>query len=171
MSRSAPPPDSAHCAIRLRGAVTLLSRRLRPAPQQGGISVAKLSAIGQLYRAGPSTPTELAAREGVKLQSLTRLLAELEDDGWITRKAHASDGRQSLLRLTRLGSKRLAAAVHAGEASLAKIIDATLGESERVVLLQACKLIEGISEALAADAQDDAPTSNASTRKRVAERS
>jgi DNA-binding MarR family transcriptional regulator len=171
MSRSDPPLDSAHCAIRLRGAVTLLTRRLRPALQQGGISVAKLSAIGQLYRAGPSTPTELAAREGVKLQSLTRLLAELEDDGWISRKAHASDGRQSLLSLTRLGSKRLAAAIHAGEASLAKVIEATLGEHERAVLLQACTLIEGISEALAADAQEDAPPSTSSPRRRVAERS
>lgn len=154
MSRTQPPPDSAHCAIRLRGAVTLLARRLRPSPQQGGLSAAKLSAIGQLYRAGAMTPTDLAAREGVKLQSLTRLLAELEEDGWIARKAHASDGRQSLLSLTRTGSKRLAAAVHAGEASLAKVIGTTLGDHERAVLLEACTLIESISEVLAAETHD-----------------
>jgi DNA-binding MarR family transcriptional regulator len=152
MSKPIPRPDAAHCAIRLRAAVTLLARRLRPAPLQGGISVAKLSVIGQIYRMGPLTPTELSAREGVKLQSLTRLLAELESDGWIARKAHASDGRQSVLSLTRLGSKQLARTVQAGEASLARVIGSTLGDEERAVLLQACALIDGISEALSAEA-------------------
>ena len=151
MSKPIPQPDAAHCAIRLRAAVTLLSRRLRPAPLQGGISVAKLSVIGQLYRMGALTPTELSAREGVKLQSLTRLLAELESEGWIARKAHASDGRQSVLSLTRLGSKQLARTVRAGEASLAQVIESTLGDEERAVLLQACALIDGISESLSVD--------------------
>jgi len=151
MSKPIPQPDAAHCAIRLRAAVTLLSRRLRPAPLQGGISVAKLSVIGQLYRTGPLTPTELSVREGVKLQSLTRLLAELESEGWIARKAHASDGRQSVLSLTRLGSKQLARTVRAGEASLAQVIESTLGDEERAVLLQACALIDGISESLSVD--------------------
>jgi DNA-binding MarR family transcriptional regulator len=173
MSKPSPHPDAAHCAVRLRGAVTLLSRRLRPAPQQGGTSVAKLSVIGQLYRAGPLTPTELAEREGVKLQSLTRLLAELEGDGWVARKADASDGRRSLLSLTRLGSERLTVAVHAGEASLARVIESTLGDQERALLMEACVLMEAISEALAAEAADpvDAtPRPGAPRTKRVAER-
>lgn len=90
------------------------------------------------------TPTELAAREGVKLQSLTRLLAELEADGWLARKAHASDGRQSLLSLTRTGMKRLTSTVRAGNISLARIIEATLTETERALLLRACGILEGI---------------------------
>ena len=139
--------NSADCAARLRGAVTTLSRRLRPAPQDG-ISVAKLSVIGRLYRASAMTPTELAAREGVKLQSLTRLFAELEADGWVNRKAHASDGRQSLLSLTPTGRKRLASTVRAGDVSLAKVIETALSESERGVLMRACKVLEDIAEAL-----------------------
>lgn len=141
------PTNSADCAARLRGAVTTLSRRLRPTPQDG-ISVAKLSVIGHLYRAGAMTPTELAAREGVKLQSLTRLFAELEADGWVNRKTHASDGRQSLLSLTPIGRKRLASTVRAGNVSLAKVIETTLSEPERAVLIRACALLEGIVEAL-----------------------
>ncbi|MGJ7510143.1 MarR family winged helix-turn-helix transcriptional regulator [Variovorax sp. GT1P44] len=136
--------DSAQCAARLRSAVTTLSRRLRPTSQQGGLSVAKLSVVGQLYRGGAMTPTELAAREGVKLQSLTRLLAELEADGWLARKAHASDGRQSLLSLTRTGVKRLTSTVHAGDVSLARIIETTLTEAERALLLRACGILEGL---------------------------
>ncbi|MDM0073823.1 MarR family transcriptional regulator [Variovorax sp. J2P1-59] len=150
------PSDASDCAARLRIAVTTLSRRLRPAPE-GGISVAKLSVIGRLYRAGAMTPTELAAREGVKLQSLTRLLAELEADGWLGRKAHASDGRQSLLSLTATGRKRLVSTVRAGDVSLAKVIETTLNESDRAVLMRACALLEGIVESLDGEASGTSP--------------
>ncbi|MFS2168281.1 MarR family transcriptional regulator, partial [Variovorax sp. Varisp62] len=61
--------------------------------------MAKLSVLGQLHRYGPCTPTALAGLERVKLQSLTRLLAELEAEGWIGRTPHPSDGRQWLLSL------------------------------------------------------------------------
>jgi DNA-binding MarR family transcriptional regulator len=141
-------PDAAQCAHRLRGAVTLLSRRLRPALQDAGLSVAKLSVIGRLYRTGPMTPTELAQREGVMPQSLTRLLAELEADGWLARKADAADGRRSLLRLTRSGARRLVTAVQAGEASLAEIIDARLNPQQRALLLEACALLDDIAGVL-----------------------
>ena len=41
--------------------------------------------------------------------------------------------------------------VQAGEASLARVIGSTLGDEERAVLLQACALIDGISESLSVD--------------------
>jgi DNA-binding MarR family transcriptional regulator len=140
--------DAAHCAVRLRRAVLVLARRLRPALRGDDISAAKLSVIGQLYRGGPMTPTELAAREGVKLPSLTRLVAELEYDGWLARKAHASDGRRTLLGLTALGRKRLVSAARASDAPLADAIATTIGADERRVLLQACALLERIGEAM-----------------------
>lgn len=140
--------ETAQCALRLRRAVLVLARRLRPALQRDGISAAKLSVIGQLYRAGPMTPTELAAREGVKLPSLTRLVAELEDDGWLAREAHASDGRRSLLALTALGRRRLVAGAQAADAPLAEVIATHISAEERRVLLQACALLEKIGEAL-----------------------
>jgi len=146
-------PDAARCAVQLRRAVLVLARRLRPSLHGDGISAAKLSVIGQLYRAGPMTPTELAAREGVKLPSLTRLVAELEADGWLARKAHASDGRRSLLALTAIGRKRLVAAAQASDAPLADAIAATISVEERRVLLQACTLLERIGEALGGRAE------------------
>ncbi|MGH8821338.1 MAG: MarR family transcriptional regulator [Rhodoferax sp.] len=109
--------------------------------------MAKLNVIGQIYRAGSITPTELAAREGVKIQTLTRLLAELEAEGWLTRVPDASDGRQSLLSMTPLGKKRLAGASRASDALLARIIGATLSADERTLLLRACVLLEGLGEA------------------------
>ena len=138
--------DAAHCAARLRVAISFLGRRLRPNAQRSGLSAGKLSVLGQLYRFGPGSPSELATREGVKLQALTRLLAELESEGWLLREAHASDGRQSVLSLTQPGLKRLADEVREREAGLASVIDAALNVDERARLLDACALLDRLCE-------------------------
>lgn len=145
------PVDTEHCAVRLRAAVMQLARQLRSDMQRDGLSVSILSALGQLYRDGPMTPTELARREGVKLQSLTRLLAELEFEGWIERKASTSDARQSVLSISRQGSKRLGTAVKAGELSLAQVIETRLSEEEQILLLRACTLLDTLGEAMRAE--------------------
>lgn len=149
--------DAASCAVRLRRAVLVLARRLRPALQRDGISAAKLSVIGQLHRNGPMSPTELAEREGVKLPSLTRLVAELEGDGWLVRKADASDGRRSLLGLTSSGRKRLVSAAQASDAPLADAIATIVGVDERLVLQQACALLERIGEVMDGHARNASP--------------
>jgi hypothetical protein len=65
------------------------------------------------------SPTELARGEGVRLQSLTRLLAELQAEGWLRRRDDPADGRRSLLALTPKGSAGLRAAVEAAEQAMA----------------------------------------------------
>jgi DNA-binding MarR family transcriptional regulator len=154
---SSPTPDPALCATRLRSAVSQLARQLRSgsvAPD--GPSVAKLSVLGQLHLHGPCTPTALAALERVKLQSLTRLLAELDAEGWTARTPHPSDGRQWLLSLTPEGTRRLKALMRSREAALAEAIGAQLDAGQRALLLEACGLIDGIAAAL--DSGAKAPT-------------
>ncbi|SOD23532.1 DNA-binding transcriptional regulator, MarR family [Variovorax sp. YR752] len=142
-------PDPAQCAWRLRTSVSQLTRQLRSgSAAPDGPSVAKLSVLGQLHRHGPCTPTTLAGLERVKLQSLTRLLAELEAEGWIGRTPHPTDGRQWLLSLTAEGIRRLKALMRSREAALAEVIGATLDADQRALLLQACGLIDGIAAAL-----------------------
>lgn len=123
-----------------------LARQLRDATPDGP-SVAQLSVLGQLHRQGPCTPTALAALERVRLQSLTRLLATLEAEGWIDRSAHPSDGRQSLLALTAEGRRRLQALMRTREAALAAAI-ATLDAEQQALLMQACGLIDGLAASL-----------------------
>ena len=149
---ASPIPDPAQCASRLRTSVSLLSRQLRSgSAAPDGPSVAKLSVLGQLHRHGPCTPTALAGLERVKLQSLTRLWAELEAEGWIGRTPHPTDGRQWLLSLTAEGVRRLKALMRRREAALAEAIGATLDAGQRALLLQACGLIDGIAAALDSD--------------------
>ena len=141
-------PSPVQCAARLRTSVFHLSRHLRASLLQETGSVAALSLLGHLQRGGPLSPTELAARDGVKLQSLTRLLASLEAEGWSLRHPNPADRRQSLLSITPRGLKRLQAGVQAGEASLAAVIASRLGAEDCMVLLKACELMDTLAEAM-----------------------
>ncbi|CAA2108685.1 MarR family winged helix-turn-helix transcriptional regulator [Variovorax paradoxus] len=146
---SSATPDPALCASRLRTSVSQLARQLRSSSvAPDGPSVAKLSVLGRLHLHGPCSPTALAAFERVKLQSLTRLLAELDAEGWTARTPHPSDGRQWLLSLTPEGTRRLKALMRSREAALAEAIDATLDRRQRALLLEACALIDGIADTL-----------------------
>ena len=125
-----------------------LSRHLRSGMQHDGLPVAMLSVLGQLYRGGPMTPTELARREGVKLQSLTRLLAELESEAWVERSVSAADARQSLLTITPRGKKRLGGAAQGADVPLAQAIATRLSTQDQALLLRACGVLASLGDAL-----------------------
>jgi DNA-binding MarR family transcriptional regulator len=150
------PSSSVQCAVRLRASVFHLSRRLRSTLLQETGSLAALSVLGHLHRGGPLSPTDLAARDGVKLQSLTRLLAGIEAEGWAARQPNPADRRQSVLSLTPQGLKRLQAGVQAGEASLASAIEKRLGAEDRALLLRACELMDALADAMEGGAAADA---------------
>jgi DNA-binding MarR family transcriptional regulator len=140
--------DPKHTAVRLRVSLFALMRQLRQTGPADGIGSARLSVLGALYRRGPMTPTELAAHERVKLQTLTRLLAELEADGWLVREPDPEDGRRSVLSLTRLGARELTADVQRREASLAAAIASALTPAQQAQLLKACEALDAVTEAL-----------------------
>jgi len=142
-----PRPDAIHTAVRLRGAVSALMRRLRSEAAPDGPGTAKLSVLGQLYRLGPLTPTQLAGHERVKPQTLTRLLSELEAAGCLTRRPHEADGRQTLLELSPAGAELLMAEVRRRESSLAEALQTQLTAAERAQLLAACELLDRLAEA------------------------
>jgi DNA-binding MarR family transcriptional regulator len=151
MPKALPETTPRECAVRLRATVSQLTRRLRAVLPVNSVSVAKLTVLGHLHRLGALTPSDLARRERVKLQTLTRLLAELEADRWVRRDAHALDKRQSLLSLTALGKRALANDVHRREASLVEAISATLSPTEQAQLLRACALMDRVAQAVGAN--------------------
>jgi len=132
----------------LRASVLQLARRLRPGLEAEGMGTLKLSVLSRLGRQGPMSPTELARGEGVRLQSLTRLIAELEADGWVHRSADPADGRRALLALTRQGMAGLRAAVEAAEQAMASHLQA-LPADDLAVLQRACGLLDQLEHSLA----------------------
>lgn len=143
-----PADNVAHVAIRLRASVSHLGRQLRAGMPAQALGGAALSALSQLYRRGALTPTRLAQHEGVRLQTLTRLLAELEAAGLVSRRPHEHDGRQTVLALTARGARVLTAEAQRREASLAAVLSARLSAAERAALLKACELIDRVADGI-----------------------
>ena len=139
---------AAQVAVRLRAATSALMRGLRVDAAPGALAPAKWSVLAQLHRLGPLTPSALAQHERVRLQTLTRLLAELEVAGLIARDVDAADGRRRVLSLTTAGRIVLTAEVHRREASLRQAVQAVLSPAERKTLLAACALLERVGAAL-----------------------
>jgi len=140
--------SAGHVAIRLRASVSGLIRRLRHDLTPGALAPAKWSVLAQLHRLGPLAPSELARHERVRLQTLTRLLAEIETAGLIARDVDKADGRRRVLSLSRAGHALLAAEVHRREASLRLALQERLTPAERGALLDACALLDRIGDAL-----------------------
>lgn len=143
MSDSGPAdvPVERTLASRLRLAVVRLNRRLRSQRASSGVSLTQLAAMSTLYKCGPLTPGELAAREGVQPPSMTRVIAALEEYGFVTRQPHPTDGRQAIVALTERGLAYHDAEVSIREAWLDRRL-AELDEDERALLSQAAEIIE-----------------------------
>ncbi|QRK04294.1 MarR family transcriptional regulator [Archangium violaceum] len=72
-----------------------------------GLSQARFIVLMTLQREEELRPAELAERTGVTRATVTGLLDGLEKEGLILRRAHAEDGRMSLVRLSAKGRQRL----------------------------------------------------------------
>lgn len=79
-----------------------LNRRLRGAG--GGLSHGLLSALATVNKDGPMRLAELAQLEQVSAPSTTRLVAELESQGLVSRRPDPIDGRAILISVTSKGT-------------------------------------------------------------------
>src|ERR1700745_3933060 len=86
---------------RLRVAIARLSRRLRR-HELAGLTPTQLAALSTVERSGPLRLGDLAAAEGIAPSTLTRLVAVLEEAGYVTRRPDPSDARASTIAITPL---------------------------------------------------------------------
>src|SRR6201997_727574 len=91
---------------RLRVALARLSRRMRR-HQLAGLTPTQLAALSTVERAGPLRLGDLAAAEGIAPSTLTRMVAFLEDLGYVRRDADPRDARASTLAITPNGHDTL----------------------------------------------------------------
>jgi DNA-binding MarR family transcriptional regulator len=145
----APPADlRRETANRLRIAIGAFKRRVREASVAGDLTNPQITALARLDSLGPVTTTGLARREQITPQAMGATVASLEKLGLVTRSAHATDARQSILSLTPEGL----AALHSGRDAVAGKVTAVLEESftdeEVATLAAAAPLIERLAELL-----------------------
>jgi DNA-binding MarR family transcriptional regulator len=96
------PDTSEAIAGRLRISATRLARRLRQEAHTG-LSPSQLSALTAVERHGPLTLGALADHEQVAPPSITRVVAKLEADGFLTRQPDPADRRVTRVVVTPKG--------------------------------------------------------------------
>ena len=106
---------------RLAFATGRLNRRLRSAG--GGLSHGLLSALATVSKQGPMRLAELSQLESVSAPSTTRLVAELEGKGLVTRATDPADGRAILISITETGITTIAAARAARAEMVAELFE------------------------------------------------
>ena len=125
---SNPAADSV--SLLLRGIMSL-SRRLRTERPPGSLSLSGLGILGTLHRRGPLVATLLAVEERQQPQSLSRLLADLEQARLIDRKRSQCDRREIQLTLTEKGRHVLTDDMAARRAWLDNTMDCALTAADR----------------------------------------
>ena len=94
----------ASAATELRESMMAVTRQLRRHRPDNGLTLSQMQLLGEVSRTGVTTPAELGARMGVKVQSLTDSLNELESRALIARRPDAADRRRQLVEITPDGS-------------------------------------------------------------------
>ncbi|MEW2530705.1 MarR family transcriptional regulator [Streptomyces sp. NPDC047071] len=137
-----PLPESAAVAAELRTAMGKLTRRVKLEDQMPHGQVAVL---GALDRSGAMTTSELAADQRVRPQSMARAVGLLMEQGLITRRAHPTDGRKSLVELSAAGRALLEEERGRRADWLARAIEAELTPEERKLLARGIGLVERLA--------------------------
>jgi DNA-binding MarR family transcriptional regulator len=140
--------DSAVDVTRLRVAIARLSRRLRRNDSYG-LTPTQLAALATVERSGPLRLGDLAAAEGIAPSTLTRLVAALEESGYVRRDADPRDARASTLAITGKGHAMMEGLRAESTAVLARSL-MVLTPEQRAALAAALPVLEQLAEEPAA---------------------
>jgi DNA-binding MarR family transcriptional regulator len=135
--------EVASVADRLHSASIHLLRRVRKEDEASGLSPARLSALSVVVFAGPLTLGRLAAAEGVKPPTMTRIVAALEADGLVRRRPVPGDRRAVAISATARGSSLLQTARRRRIAHLTGLIGPLEGR-DLAVLEEAADILERV---------------------------
>ncbi|MFJ4777797.1 MarR family winged helix-turn-helix transcriptional regulator [Streptomyces sp. NPDC088762] len=154
-------PEAATLAAELRTAMGKLTRRakhedrnplghaaalgVRHVKHEDRIPHGHAAVLGVLARDGAMTTSDLATDQGVRPQSMARAVGLLLEQGLLTRRAHPTDGRKSLLELSDAGRAALEAERGRRAGWLALAIEAELTEEERELLARSTALMERLA--------------------------
>jgi DNA-binding MarR family transcriptional regulator len=139
--------SDAGLASELRLSVMRLRRRLSGERHpDNALSMGAMAVLGCLNRNGDVTLGELAAHERIQPPSMTRIVNALEEGGYVSRRAHETDGRQVVVVLSDQGRTTLRADRARRDAWLARRLR-DLTPDERDTLRRAAPLLERLATA------------------------
>ncbi len=135
-------------AAALQMSIGLCIRQLRQVQVEGDLSLPEASVLKRLDRNGPTSVTELAKVEQISVQSIGATLGSLEARGLVERRPHPSDGRRSVLSITKAGVRALEDKHNGRAEQLARVLSSEFSPSELRQLMVAAPLIERLAQHL-----------------------
>jgi DNA-binding MarR family transcriptional regulator len=134
---------------RLRAAIGKLSRRLRPTVAGSGLTPSQTSVLFTIVRFGPLRLSDLAEIESLNPTMLSRIAAQLCEDGLIRREADPNDRRAAFVRATAAG-RRMRERIQRERAQALSAHVEALDEHQREALWAALPVLEELAERLPA---------------------
>jgi DNA-binding MarR family transcriptional regulator len=148
-------PDRTEIAARLAAAVGRINRRARTDSAALGYGI--VSALATIQREGPLRPGDLSRIEVVTKPTMTRILTELEQRGFIEREADPRDGRAFMVSATPEGIAAVERARSDRTGIVAELI-AELPETDVDAIAAALDALERVAQG---DRTQEAHTSEA----------
>jgi len=137
-------PDEAD---RLRAVVARLNRGLRASHSGTRLTPSQVAVLFTIVRTGPLGLSELAAEEGLNPTMLSRITAQLCEQGLIRRRADSADRRAAVVEVTAAGRRMRERIRRARSRALAEHIEG-LGDAERRLLWEALPVLERLGDAV-----------------------
>jgi DNA-binding MarR family transcriptional regulator len=98
-------PDGVAAA--LLASLSVLVRRVRQVPIDGGLTMPERTALSRLDRSGPTTSSALAREVQITAQAMGATLSALRARGLVERRPDPQDGRRVVLTVTDAGRQAL----------------------------------------------------------------
>ena len=127
----------------LHAAAIHMLRRVRAEDRWTGLSGPRLSALSVIVFAGPVTVTGLAAAEQVRTPTISRLIADLEQEGLVKRVVGSEDKRVRVVTATEKGQRVLRQGRDRRVQKLAADLEA-LSNSDRKILARAAAILKNL---------------------------
>jgi DNA-binding MarR family transcriptional regulator len=147
MTRSSSPiADGAAAPSELRRSITRMGRLLGASMPKGELTPMKLTALGVLRRSGPMSASALAARLGIRPQSLTRILADLEEAALLTRQRDPDDAREHRLEATAKAVRLMREEGRRRDEAIREVMQRVLTPLESDLLLLAARALDKLAD-------------------------
>ncbi|MFC4035201.1 MarR family winged helix-turn-helix transcriptional regulator [Streptomyces polygonati] len=138
--------DTDAIAAAVYSGVSLLVRRIRQVPTEGGLTMPERQALSRLDRGGPATSSELARQAQITAQAMGTTLGALQARGLVERRQDPEDGRRVILTVTDAGRQELSDKRNARTELLSRVLTSTFTAEELERFAAVAPLLERLAQ-------------------------
>ncbi|MDY7543063.1 MULTISPECIES: MarR family winged helix-turn-helix transcriptional regulator [unclassified Cryobacterium] len=146
MSDSIDSLDARDLAADLRATLGELVRRLRVQVEGNDLTKSQASVLARLEREGAMTSSALARLEGIRPQSMGKIVAALEEQGLVAGCPDESDGRKTILSITDFTIEQYRTGRLQKEDWLTQAISSTLSAEELTALASVTAMLRRLAQ-------------------------